>query len=156
MASVDPQQAVISFSGSTVIFCHTAICRAIALRRFFAPQVMAYWFRSAATACWAACLISAGAGKSGKPCARFTALCSMAWRVISRMTDSVKWLTLSLRKCLPGFGTPGAPFLAFLARSGDFRFCCWEGLRGALAEAFRFFGLLDVRRAIAGRLAVRR
>jgi hypothetical protein len=35
-------------------------------------------------------LISAGAGKSGKPCERFTAPCLMASRVISRMTDSVK------------------------------------------------------------------
>src|SRR5262252_3353119 len=37
----------------------------------------------------AASLISSGAGKSGKPCERFTAPCFMARRVISRMTDSV-------------------------------------------------------------------
>ena len=30
-----------------------------------------------------------GAGKSGNPCARFTALCWNASRVISRITDSV-------------------------------------------------------------------
>src|SRR5690348_14636078 len=44
---------------------------------------------SAAMACCAAALISAGAEKSGKPCDRFTAPCFSASRVISRMTDSV-------------------------------------------------------------------
>src|SRR5579862_6932059 len=39
----------------------------------------------------AASLTSTGAGKSGKPCARLTALWCMARRVISRMTDSVNW-----------------------------------------------------------------
>src|SRR5579875_11158 len=38
----------------------------------------------------AARLISSGAEKSGKPCERFTALCAIARRVISRITDSVK------------------------------------------------------------------
>src|SRR5215470_5600032 len=37
----------------------------------------------------AASLTDSGAGKSGKPCERFTALCFSARRVISRMTDSV-------------------------------------------------------------------
>src|ERR1700687_5629853 len=100
MASVDPQQTTISFSGSTSIPCHSFICRAIALRRFFAPQVMAYWFTSAAMASCAARLISAGAEKSGKPCARLTASYCIACRVISRITDSVKCSTLSERKCL--------------------------------------------------------
>src|ERR1035437_10311356 len=48
----------------------------------------------------AARLISAGAEKSGKPCARFTASYCIACRVISRITDSVKCSTLSERKCL--------------------------------------------------------
>src|ERR1035441_5219542 len=48
----------------------------------------------------AARLISAGAEKSGNPCARLTAPYCMACRVISRMTDSVKCSTLSERKCL--------------------------------------------------------
>src|SRR5271170_7794695 len=48
----------------------------------------------------AARLISAGAGKSGNPCARLTALYCIACRVISRITDSVKCSTLSERKCL--------------------------------------------------------
>src|SRR5271156_5912338 len=38
---------------------------------------------------FAASLISAGAAKSGKPCARFTAPHFSARRVISRITDSV-------------------------------------------------------------------
>ena len=37
--------------------------------------------------------MSAGAGKSGNPCDRLTAPWMIAWRVISRMTDSVKWVT---------------------------------------------------------------
>src|SRR5258708_8501372 len=48
IASVDPQHTVSSFSGSTEIPCHTPIWRAIALRRFFDPQVIAYWITSPA------------------------------------------------------------------------------------------------------------
>src|SRR5215212_4009177 len=40
-------------------------------------------------------LMSAGAGKSGKPCERLTAPCFRASRVISRMTDSVNRLAFS-------------------------------------------------------------
>src|SRR5208282_1264325 len=58
-------------------------------RRSRAPQVMAYWLTSAAMAWRAASLISAGAGKSGNPCAMLIAPCCMASRVISRITDSV-------------------------------------------------------------------
>ena len=43
----------------------------------------------------AASLTSAGAGKSGKPCAKLTALCCRARRVISRITDSVKYSAFS-------------------------------------------------------------
>src|SRR5271165_3298348 len=53
----------------------------------------------------AARLISAGAEKSGNPCARLTALYCIACRVISRITDSVKCSTLSERKCLGGAET---------------------------------------------------
>src|SRR5450759_4626265 len=45
----------------------------------------------------AAALRFSAAAKSGKPCAMFTALCSMARRLISRMTDSVKQAVRSLR-----------------------------------------------------------
>src|SRR5580704_4998910 len=44
---------------------------------------------SAAIASCAARFISMGAGKSGNPCDKFTALYWMANRVISRITDSV-------------------------------------------------------------------
>src|SRR5271165_2504299 len=63
---------------------------------------------SAAIASWAARLTSAGAGKSGKPWDRFTAPCSMACRVISRITDSVKRATLVLRK---DFGRVAVSFI---------------------------------------------
>src|ERR1700720_103155 len=43
----------------------------------------------------AASLTSAGAAKSGKPCERFTALCFIASRVISRITDSVNCSALA-------------------------------------------------------------
>src|SRR5438309_11276028 len=43
----------------------------------------------------AASLTSAGAGKSGNPCARLTASYCRARRVISRMTDSVKYSAFS-------------------------------------------------------------
>src|SRR5258708_1961231 len=58
---------------------------------------MLYWFASAVMASRAAVLMSSGALKSGNPCARFTALCSMASRLISRITDSVKFAVRSLR-----------------------------------------------------------
>src|SRR3989442_940157 len=57
---------------------------------------------SSAMACRAASLISAGAGKSGKPWERLTALCFKARRVISRMTDSVNCSALaeSMRRAI--------------------------------------------------------
>src|SRR5690606_10384012 len=67
-----------------------AIRRASASRSGFAPHVIAYWFRSASIARFAASLIAGGAGKSGKPWARLTAPCCCASRVIARITDSVK------------------------------------------------------------------
>src|ERR1017187_6786886 len=59
---------------------------------------MAYWLKSSAIAWAAACLSAAGAGKSGKPCARLVAPWRMARRVISRMTDSPKPEMRRLRK----------------------------------------------------------
>src|SRR3954449_10994680 len=46
----------------------------------------------------AASFMASGIGKSGNPCARFTALCIVAMRVISRMTDSVN-VTVRLAAC---------------------------------------------------------
>src|SRR5215471_18275099 len=50
----------------------------------------------------AASLISSGAAKSGKPWERLTALCLIAKRVISRMTDSVNCSALaeSMRRAM--------------------------------------------------------
>src|SRR5437762_4219108 len=62
---------------------------------------------SAAIASCAARLISAGAGKSGNPCARLTASYIIAFRVISRITDSVKCATLPLRKDFVWVATSG-------------------------------------------------
>src|SRR5437867_2893576 len=98
--SVEPQQTVTSVSGSNAIPVRVASRAAIALRRFFDPQVMLYWFTSASMARIAAALISDGAEKSGKPCERFTALCNKAWRVISRITDSVNCNGLEEIICL--------------------------------------------------------
>src|SRR5690242_14195953 len=95
IASVEPQQTVISRSGSTVTPWVRANFSTIASRRGFAPQVMAYWLSSAAMAARAASLTSAGAGKSGNPCARLTASYCKAKRVISRITDSVKYSAFS-------------------------------------------------------------
>jgi hypothetical protein len=68
--------------------------RAIASRSGRAPQVTAYWLTSSWIAAIAAAFTSGGAAKSGKPCERFTPLCRSFSRVISRMTDSVKWVAL--------------------------------------------------------------
>src|SRR6185437_12756291 len=69
---------------------------AIARRKSRAPHVMEYWLMSSAMACCAAALISSGAEKSGKPCARLTAPSSMACRDISLITDSVNCWTFWL------------------------------------------------------------
>src|SRR5688500_288351 len=91
MPSVAPQVTVTSVSGST---CQPGYQRvvlaAIASRKSRAPQVMAYWLMSASIAAFAASFSSGGQAKSGKPWARLTASWSAAWRVISRITDSVK------------------------------------------------------------------
>src|ERR1051325_11157737 len=68
----------------------------MASRSGFAPHVIAYWLMSASIARLAASLISAGAAKSGKPCARLVALCLSARRVMSRMTLSVNDAALLL------------------------------------------------------------
>ena len=91
MPSVAPHVTVIIEPGSTSQPGYQRfVFAAIDSRNDVAPQVMAYWLTSRAIASAAACLISAGAGKSGKPCARLIASAARAWRVMSRMTDSVK------------------------------------------------------------------
>ncbi len=89
MPSVEPQQTVISRSGSISIPRKRFVFAVSASRNFFAPQVMAYWLMSAKTASEAAFFRTSGAAKSGNPCDRLIAPCWMASRVISRITDSV-------------------------------------------------------------------
>src|SRR5712691_9421883 len=110
IASVEPQQMVISRSGSTRTPCVRSNFSTIASRSGFAPQVMAYWLMSSEIACRAASLISAGAAKSGKPCERLTALCFIARRVISRMTDSVNCSAFadSMRRAICAMEDSGA------------------------------------------------
>ena len=93
IVSVAQQQTVTSPSGSTGRPQPAAVLRAMACRSGAVPQVIAYWLRSCCMASQAVSLIACGAGKSGKPCARFTP--SSGWwskisRVISRITDSLK------------------------------------------------------------------
>src|ERR1051325_1847602 len=89
IASVAPHVTVISVSGFTVMPYQSAYLRASASRSRLAPQVMAYWFTSSAMARAAACFKTSGAAKFGNPCARLMAACSLASRVMPRITDSV-------------------------------------------------------------------
>src|SRR5277367_481443 len=82
---------------------------------------MAYWLISAEIASCAARLISAGAGKSGNPCERFTAPWRSARRVISRITDSVK--RSAFRESVG---------LAARARSGWAGFICLSSIKPAI------------------------
>src|SRR6476660_7528659 len=71
---------------------------------------------SALIAVHAAAFMTSGIGKSGKPCARFTALGMEAMRVISRMTDSVN---VAVRRA------------ASTVLSSDFAECATDQLRRA-------------------------
>src|SRR5690349_18383676 len=99
IASVAPQQTVISLLGSTAIWYHCWYLCAIALRSVAVPHVTAYWLMSALMAVHAASFMGSGIGKSGNPCARFTASWSCAMRVISRITDSVN-VAVRLAACM--------------------------------------------------------
>src|SRR5580765_8296565 len=69
----------------------------------------------------AASLISAGAAKSGKPWERLTALCFIARRVISRITDSVNCSALAeiIRREIPVIFDSGVLMLLRLYRLTD-------------------------------------
>src|SRR5580700_2609849 len=66
----------------------------------------------------AARLISAGAGKSGKPCERLTALYCRARRVISRMTDSVNCAALDESRGLVAGASSGFAWFILCASHG--------------------------------------
>src|SRR5688572_11980613 len=94
MHSVAPQQTVTFLSGSqSVRPLNARTCLAIACRSTGAPHVMAYWLCPSWIARQAASFSSCGVSKSGMPCARLIAPCRLASRVISRMTDSLKYVT---------------------------------------------------------------
>src|SRR5579863_539190 len=105
---------------------------------------------SASMASCAARLICAGAGKSGKPCERLTALWRMARRVISRITDSVNCSALRESVGLVAAVRPsGAGFIVFLIKlainfgvaRNDFDVLARFGERNRVDE----FGRLPVR-----------
>ena len=87
--SVAPLPTVISVTGSTARA--SGCCRrqssASAARSRGTPALAAYWLRSSRMWRAAACLTKSGAGKSGKPCPRFTASCFTASAVISVKID---------------------------------------------------------------------
>src|SRR4051794_41824689 len=78
---------VISRSGSTTQpGWKRAVFAAMASRSGFAPNVIAYWLWSAATASATAAFSSGGAGECGNPWARLTAPAATARRFISPIT----------------------------------------------------------------------
>ena len=94
MHSVAPQQTVTCSSGSHQSRpLNDRIFAAIACRSGAMPQVMAYWLNPSRMARQAASLTSSGGSKSGIPWPRLIAPYRWASRVISRMTDSVKYWT---------------------------------------------------------------
>src|SRR3990172_2389830 len=113
MPSVAPHVTVSSVSGSTASPVWRFTFALMASRRSRAPHVIAYWFTSAAIAAVAACFTISGAAKSGKPCARLTAPCAWASRVISRITDSVKQAALRdarARRTIGSLAIPLTPY----------------------------------------------
>src|SRR5438045_4161486 len=90
MASVAPQVTVTCVIGSMAMWYQSWYFAANAFRSRAAPQVMAYWLMSSRIARAAASFRTSGQGKLGKPCERLMAPCSLASRVIPRITDSVK------------------------------------------------------------------
>src|SRR2546423_4393067 len=90
IASVAPHVTVMSVSGLTGMPYHAAYVQASAARSRLAPLVIAYWLTSSAMARAAACFRTSGEAKFGNPCARLMASCSLASRVMPRITDSVK------------------------------------------------------------------
>ena len=92
----------------------------MASRSRLAPQVMAYWLMSERIAAMAASFKTWGVAKLGKPWARLMAPCSLASRVIPRMTDSVKvWVRCAVRMA------QGAGVTAIYPRPAyNYSMCC--------------------------------
>ena len=90
MASVEPQVATISLSGSMVRPMQRDCFLARASRKFWAPQVTEYWWGPSRDTWDRRSRISLGGSKSGNPWDRFTAPYFRETRVIRRITESVK------------------------------------------------------------------
>src|SRR5229473_321248 len=88
-------------------------------------------------ACCAACLMASGALKSGKPCARLTALYSIARRVISRITDSVNWEVRLLRNRGRRFSIGVGRTRVFSAKGVIRRVCHTQAAVGRTALLFQ-------------------
>src|SRR5438552_12267151 len=100
IASVAPQVTVRSVSGFTTIPYQSWYFLARASRSRLAPQVIAYWLTLSRIARIAASFRTSGQGKLGNPWAKLMAPCSLASRVMPRMTDSVKvWVRAAV--CIP-------------------------------------------------------
>src|SRR5437016_8080319 len=114
IASVAPQVTVRSVSGFTAIPYQSWYFLARASRRRLAPQVIAYWLTLSRMARIAASFKTSGQGKFGNPWAKLMAPCSLASRVIPRITDSVnEWVRRAvciegeLTRTRPRRNTPG-------------------------------------------------
>src|ERR1700730_7470219 len=112
IASVAPHDTVTSLSASTSRPQAADCLSATAVRSCEAPQVVAYWLKPSRSALAAASTMRGSVAKSGKPCAKLTALSgpfsSRLRRVISRMTDSVKLCALRDKRPDPSVTRVGA------------------------------------------------
>ena len=90
MASVLPQVVTISLLGSISRPIRRLCFSASASRKFCAPQVMEYWWKSSWATSARRFKIAWGGSKSGNPWDRLTAPYWLEMRVIRRMTESVK------------------------------------------------------------------
>ena len=93
MHSVAPQQTVTFSSGSQGMPLKRRTFSAIACRSGGAPQVMAYWLKPSWIALAAASLSCLRGFEVGHALAEVDRPVAVGQRVISRMTDSVKYWT---------------------------------------------------------------
>ena len=91
MASVLPHVTTTCSSLLRSIPIHCCCFSTRACRKLAAPQVTAYWWGPCSMAFTAASITGWGGSASGNPCDRLMASYWFATRVISRITDSVKW-----------------------------------------------------------------
>src|SRR5205823_6211 len=126
IASVAPQDAVTSRSGSTSRPHANDCLWATPRRRGAAPQVVAYWLCPSRIALAAASISRGSVSKSGMPCAKLMArsgpFSSRLSRVISRMTDSAKLSAFRERRTPRSVSRIGALQVDVGARAGETAF----------------------------------